>query len=146
MSNIRFKMRPQYFMWVGLLTPAGLFLVYGGMLHGDNVVLMFGWISLAVSFAFFLAQWKKIYKVSPDVEKELDKLFPLNLKRKVLILLEDSFTGYQEANVHLEILKASRGDMNRLKKIARALRNQSDFRDAYSAIEKIEKDLDRSTK
>jgi hypothetical protein len=145
MSNLRFKMRPQYFMWVGLLTPTGLFLVYGGMLHGDNAVLMFGCISLAVSLAFFLAQWKKIYKVSPEVEKELDKLFPLNLKRKVLILLEDSFTGHQEANVHLEILKASRGDVKRLKKIARALNHQSDFRDAYSAIQKVEKDLDRNT-
>jgi len=145
MSNIRFKMHPKFFMYVGLLAPAGLFLVYEGMSHGDNVVLIFGGISLVVSFAFFLAQLKKIYKVSPEVEKELDKLFPPNFKRKVLILLEDSFTGYQEANVHLEILKASRGDMNRLKKIARALNRQSDFRDAYSAIEKVEKDLDRNT-
>jgi hypothetical protein len=127
------------------LAPAGLFLVYEGMSHGDNVVLMFGWISLAMSFAFFLAQWKKIYKVSPEVERELDKLFPPSSKRKALILLEDGFTGYQEVNVHLEILKASRGDMYRLKKIVRALNHQSDFRDAYLAIEKLEKDLARNT-
>ena len=146
MSNIRFKMRPQFFMYMGLLAPAGLFLVYEGMLHGDNVVLIFGGISLVVSFAFFLAQLKKIYKVSPEVEKELDKLFPPSLKRKVLILLEDSFTGYQEANVHMEILKASRGDMNRLKKIARALRHESDFREAYPIIEHGEKNLDGNVK
>jgi hypothetical protein len=145
MSNIRFKMRPQLFIYMGLFAPSGLFLVYRGMLLGNNQALIFGGVFLAVSFAFFLAQLKKIYKVSPEVEKELDKLFPPNLKRKALILLEDSFTGYQEASVHQEILKASRGDMNRLKKIARVLRRESDFREAYPAIEKIEKDLDRNT-
>ncbi len=145
MSNIRFKMRPQFFLYMGLLASAGFFLIYRGMLLGNNQVLIFGGISLTTSFAFFLAQWKKIYKFNSEVEKELDKLFPPNAKRKALILLEDSFTGYQEVGVHLEILKVSRGDMNRLKKIARALMSESDFRDAYPIIENVEKNLDRNT-
>jgi hypothetical protein len=145
MSNIRFKMRPQLFIYMGLFAPAGLFLVYKGVALENNQALIFGGVFLAVSFSFFLAQLKKIYKVGPEVEKELDKIFPPSSKRKALILLEDSFTGYQEAGVHLEILKASRGDMKRLKKIAHVLRHESDFREAYPMIEQVEKNLDRNT-
>jgi hypothetical protein len=36
--------------------------------------------------------------------------------------------------------------MNRLKKIARALRHESDFREAYPMIETVEKNLDKNTK
>lgn len=143
-------MHPQYFLFMGLFGPAGLFLVYRGLLllHGDNEVLIFGAFFLAVALGCFLMQWKKLLKVSPKVEKELDELFPPEVKRKVLILLEDSCAGYQEASVHSEILKASRGDMKRLKKIASALihgRYGVDLR-GYPIIENIEKKLDQNTK
>lgn len=144
MFNKRFKLQPQYFLYMVLLGIGGLFFIYRGFVIGSSEPLLIGVVLLVIAIVCWLLQFAPVPKVGETVETEIAKLFPVESRSKVINLLTDGFTGYQADNIHLDMLKIAQGDMDRLKKLSRALNHQSDFRDAYPILEDINRKLNKN--
>jgi hypothetical protein len=144
MFNRKFQLKPQNFLIMVLGGIAGIFLVYRGLVIKNNDPIILGGLLVVVSLVMFATQFVKIPGVGVKVEEEIAKLFPPQAKKQVLTLLTNGFTGYNADGVHLSMLKFSKGSIDRLKKLSRALNHQSDFRDAYPKLEYMNKQLDEN--
>ncbi|MFN8382616.1 MAG: hypothetical protein U0V02_11780 [Anaerolineales bacterium] len=144
MFNKRFKLQPPYFLYMALLGIGGLFFIYRGFVIGSSEPLLIGVVLFVIAVVCWLLQFAPVPKVGETVETEIAKLFPVESRSKVINLLTDGFTGYQADNIHLDMLKIAQGDMDRLKKLSRALNHQSDFRDAYPILEDINRELNKN--
>ena len=142
MQNRKFKMHPQYFLYMVFGFVGGSFFVVLGFRSWDIEPLSLGAFLLFAAFILFLLQIVPIPKLSDKVNVEIDRQFPAEVKRKVLVLLTNGFTDYNHDGVYLSMLKFAKGDIHRLKKLSRALNGQNDFREAYPLLEHINKKLD----
>lgn len=144
MQNRKFKINPPYFLFMIFGGIGGLIALYSGLNSKEIEPLLQGGFLLLVALILFALQVVPIPKVGEKVEEEIARLFPAESKRKILILITNGFTGYDSEGVHSAMLKFSRGDLNRLEKLSRALNAQSDFREAYPLLEHINKVLDQN--
>ncbi|MFN8414615.1 MAG: hypothetical protein U0Z26_19715 [Anaerolineales bacterium] len=144
MFNRKFRLHPQYFLYMVLLGAGGIYFVYRGFVVESSQALLIGALLLVVAVVCWLLQFTPVPKVGKAVEAEIAQSFPAESRSKVANLLTDGFTGYQADSVHLDMLKFAQGNMSRLKKLSRALNHQSDFRDAYPILEDTNRELNKN--
>lgn len=144
MFNRKFRLHPQYFLYMVLLGAGGIYFIYRGFVVGSSEPLLIGAILLVVAVVCLLLQFIPVPKIGKVVEAEIAQSFSAESRSKVINLLTDGFTGHQADNIHLDMLKFAQGDMSRLKKLSRALNHQSDFRDAYPILEDANKELNKN--
>ena len=123
---------------------SGFVIAYFGIKAGNMEPLALGGGLLVLAIVMFFLQLVPIPKLGKKVEEEIARLFPAEAKRRVLVLFTDGFTDYKNDGVYISMLKFSKGDMNRLKKLSRALNGQSDFRDAHPVLEQVNKKWDEN--
>ena len=144
MKNRKFKIHPQYFLFMVFSAIGGLILVFFGITTGNTDPLSMGGFFLLIALILFGLQWVRIPALGEEVNAEIDRLFPAEAKKKVLVLLTNGFTDYRNDGVYLSMLRFSKGDLQRLKKLSRSLHGQEDFREAYPMLEHINRKLDES--
>ena len=137
MQNRKFKIHPPYFLVMVFSVLGGLIFVFLGFNTGNNEPLSIGGFFLLVALLLFGLQMVPTPRLSDKVNNEIDRLFPADAKKKVLVLLTNGFTDYKNDGVYLSMLKFSKGDLQRLKKLSRALNGQDDFREAFPLLEHI---------
>jgi hypothetical protein len=142
MQNRKFKMHPPNFIIMVLCFIGGIFFIFLGIKNGNNESLSIGGLFLLVALVLLGLPMVPIPKLSSRVDAEVSRLFPAEAEKQVLVLLTNGFTDYTNDGVYLSMLKFAKGDLQRLKKLARALNGQDDFREAYPLLEYINKKLD----
>lgn len=144
MSNRKFKMKPQSFLLMALLAPAGVFFLYRGWVTQSNDPLIMGAGSLLISLVLFLTQWVRIPAVTPEVQAEIERSYPADQRRNVLVTITNAYSETLMANsVHMKMLKYANGDLNRLHRLTRGLHGNEDFRDVMQKLEGVNSQLDR---
>jgi hypothetical protein len=143
MFHRRFSLNVNYFSSMALFGSIGIFFTYRGVVIENYKLLLAGAVLVVIGAIFLLLQFVPIPTLDTKVEAEIAKAFPAALRDKVVGLLVNGFSGYQENGIYMDMIKYSQGDMNRLAKLSRALNHQSDFRDAYPILEYTNKELNK---
>lgn len=143
MFRRKFKLHPQYFLYMVLLGLGGMFFMHRWSTLENSEVLLIGAVLLLTALIFLLLQFAPIPTVGARVVAEIEKTFPAEKREKVINLLTDGFTGFQADGIHLKMLKFAQGDLDRLKKLSRALHHQTDFRDAHEILEHTNAELSK---
>jgi len=135
MKNRKFKINPQFFLIMITCILAGPLFIYRGLVLKSNDPILMGGGMIVVALVLYMTQLVPIPPVSAEAEELIAKSFRPEYKKKVLTILTNGYNGIMADGIHTKMLTAANGDMKKLKRLARAVNGNNDYRDASPLLE-----------